>query len=146
MKLPYRRLLNSITAFRELQEIKFPPRTSLDIYKLGKSLDKELETYQAMQRELYKRYEVPEKGQGYDLAALKEDEASKLIADIEELMDAEADVKEMEIPLEIFEQNGVPISTNLLVALDWLIKIGDEKEEASITEEKEEKAEAAVSD
>jgi hypothetical protein len=133
MKVTYKKLLNSISAFRELQEMKLPPRTSLDIYKLGKEVDRELETYQEMAKKVYLEHGAKEDGESLSLKEIKDLDA--LTEDLKELQAAEADLKEVSIPVELFERFNLNVSTNMLIGLDWLIKFEEEEEEAKAATE-----------
>lgn len=139
MNIKYRQLLGSVPAFKELQGLKLPPRNSLDIYKLGKALDKEIEAYQDLSKELYKRHKVPQTQDGFDLTKLKTEDFDALAKDLDELLDSEIDLKDVSIPVEVFEKYDIPITASMLIALDWLIKVEEDQKE-----EEAPKAEAAV--
>lgn len=122
MNITYKQILNSVAAFKELQNLRFPPKTALDVYKLGKELDRELETYNELSVKLYKEYKVPEVDGKYKFDELNSSDFSKLTDDLEELLDANAEIKEYHIPMETFERFDLNISPNLVMALEWLIR------------------------
>lgn len=132
MKVTYKQLLNSLPAFRELQEMKLPPRTSLDIYKLGKEVDRELETYQEMAKKVYLEHGAKEEGDNISLKEVKDLDA--LAKDLKELQDSEADLKDTSIEVELFERFGLNVSTNMLIGLDWLINFEEEEKAKAATE------------
>jgi hypothetical protein len=124
MKLTFKQVVESASAFKELQAAKLPPRTSVDIYKLGKALDKEMEAYQALTRKLYDEHKVPKTNGQYDLTKVEDFDA--VLKDLTELLETEVEIKEYSIPIELFERFDIPISTNLLISLNWLIKVEEE--------------------
>jgi hypothetical protein len=123
MNITFRKIIGSVGAFKELQELKFPPSVTLNVYKLGKELDRELETYRDLSKKIYVEHEVPEKAdKSYDLNALEPDKFELLAKDLDELLDSEVELKNYNIPLEVFERFNLTISTAMLISLDWLIK------------------------
>lgn len=128
MKITFKQVLTSVVAFRELQELKFPPSVSLQVYKLGKELDREVEDYRELSKGVYKNNNVPETSEGFDLKAIKPKEFEKISKELDELLEQEVEIKDYHIPVDTFERFNLPISTNLLIALDWLIKPDEEEE------------------
>lgn len=132
MKITFKQALSSVVAFRELQELKFPPSVALQVYKLGKELDRELEDYRELSKGIYKNNNVPETSEGFDLKAIKPKQFDKVLKELDELLAQEVDLKDYHIPVETFERYDLPISTNLIIALEWLIQPEPEVEEKTI--------------
>jgi hypothetical protein len=125
MKLKIKQILVSVEPFVELQELKFPPKISMDIYKLGKELDKELEAYREMMKKIYAEYKVPESSGMYSVKGLDPHIIKSLEHDLNELVNVEVEIGNYSIPFEVFEQNNITISPRMLIVLEWLIKSDD---------------------
>lgn len=123
MKIKLKDVLEGLTAFRELQEVKFPPRTALNIYKLSKVLDTEFESYREVSKKMYENHSVPMKETGeYDLESLSPEVIDTLNTEAEELLTAEVEVNAPEITVSELERSGVTVSPNMVRGLHWLIK------------------------
>jgi hypothetical protein len=131
MKIQYKQILGSVGAYRELQNFKFPPKIALDIYKLGKELDRELEAYNELSRNIYKEHKVPEVDGRYNFEKMKPEDFQVFTKELEELLDAEAEIKDYHIPMSVFEKFNLNISPNMISALEWLIKPEESNEENS---------------
>jgi hypothetical protein len=122
MKIQFDKVLMSMAAFKELQELKLPPSLSLQVYKLGKELDREMEAYRELTKQIYKNHGIPETPTGFDLKEVDKDTFKKISEELDELLEQEMEIKDYHIPFETFERFNLPISTNLLIALEWLVK------------------------
>jgi hypothetical protein len=134
MKLTLRQVLNSIPACNELHSIKLTPSVSMKVVKLGKELDNELDNYRTVSKGLYEHYKVPLIDTGYDISALSESKIKKLQKDLEELLDAEVELRDVRIDISEIDKPHVEISANTLRALDWVFE--KEEEESEIPEAK----------
>lgn len=145
MKLKFKQIVSSVAPFRELSESKFPPRTSLDIYKLGKELDKELSAYQELSKKIYVLHKVPSDDVGnYDLKKLKQEDLEKFFKDLEELLELEVEIGDYSLDIATFERFNIAISPAMLTVLDWLIDVGEEeKVEEPVAEPEPSKAKTA---
>lgn len=121
MKIKFKQALMSVAGFKELQELKFPPSITLQVYKLGKELDRELETYRELSKSIYKNHNVPEGDGGFDLSKVDSDTFFKISQDLDELLDQEVELKDYDIPFSMIEKYNNTCSTNMLIALDWLL-------------------------
>lgn len=131
MKIKFKQIVSSVAPFRELSESKFPPKTSLDIYKVGKELDRELTAYQDLSRKVYLANKVPSDELGnYDLKQLQPKELEKFFKDLEELLNLEVEINDYKISMDTLERYNVSISPSTLAALDWLIDVEPAVEEA----------------
>ncbi len=126
MKLTLEQVLNSVAPYRELQTLKLPPRTALSVYKIGKEIDRELESYREVSNSLYKAYNATETPNGYDMGSVKPEEQEKLIVELTELMKSEVEVKITKIPIEILESTGNNIAAATIGALEWVFEIPEE--------------------
>lgn len=122
MKITFRQLLDSVNSFKELQDIKFSPKVALTIYKTGKSLDKELQTYKDLATKIYEDHEVPKTETGFDFGKLEKDKYSELTKDLDELLSSEIDIEDRNLYVEDLERFNIEISPRNLVNLDWFIK------------------------
>src|SRR5512141_735629 len=123
MKLTYRQLVSSIGAFNELQELRLTPKMALDIYKLGKELERELAAYRELSSKIYLQYgatTTPESG-GLDTSTIKSEDYPKLGEDMDELLDSECEIKDYAIPMESFEKFSLNISPRMIGSLEWLL-------------------------
>ncbi len=123
MKLTYRRLIDSIQAFREINTFEFMPRTTVDLYHLGKGIDLKLKDFDEFREKISTKYKdnpVSEK-------ATKEFEA---------LLDKEVEVDVKVIPFKTFIKSCPKPNTSMLIGLDWLIEIPDsfEEEESNVVD------------
>ncbi len=117
MKITYRKLIDSIPSFKELNEIEFMPRTALDLAKLSKVIDSELITFDETRTKLAKRYEnTPE---DEEKARKQSEKATK---EFTELLDSEVDIEVKTIPFTIIERTNRNIKPSIFIALDWLLE------------------------
>src|SRR5688500_8002559 len=126
MKLTLEQILNSVVPYRELQTLKLMPKTSLQVYKLGKEIDREWEAYRTVSRGIYEKYGVIESEVGYNLDGLSPENRAALIAELDELIKCEVEVKDLKIPLEVLENSSNLISPNTIGPLEWMFEFEEE--------------------
>lgn len=139
MKLTFKTILSSVKGLQELQELKFPPKISLDIYKMAKELDRELVAYRDLKDKIFKHYQIPENENGYDLSKVPSDKIDKLLGELEHLGDAEVTINDYSVDINVFERFNLPITPAMLGQLEWFIKDSTEP----VPEEKPLKGKAA---
>lgn len=119
MKITYRELVDSVPSLNELTELKFMPRTSLDLSKALKKLDKELANFNEKYKEAVKDLEDKD---------LKE-------KTIDDLLGTEVEVDVEKINFSTIERTRSEVSPNLFNNLEWFINDdgGAFKQTAKIT-------------
>jgi Ser-tRNA(Ala) deacylase AlaX len=129
MNIKLKQIIGSLGAFGELQALKFPPKVSLDVYKLGQELDKELAAYKELSQKIYKEHNVPEENGRFKIESLTPEQSNALIQELEELGEADIEIRDYHIPIETIEKiDSNLISPNFIGALSWLIQPDSQKE------------------
>lgn len=127
MKITFKQILESIAPYNELNGMKYTPVVSLKIYKLGKELDRELQTYRDLGRKIYLKYEVPETEAGFDPSNMKDEDRKAMEEEFNELLASEIDIADYKIPIESLDLPNNFVSPNTIGSLEWLFLVQEEK-------------------
>ena len=104
MKISLQKLIDSVQAFRELQQVSLPATVSFRLSKLVKAADEHLEDFSNQRKALAEKESSPE-------------EKNK---ELKELLDLEVDLPDTRLSISDF--GDAKITPAALSALEWLIK------------------------
>lgn len=113
--LTIREVFNSSGAMKELMAVPMPAQTALNLSRLIKKLNTEIETGQEVMDKIRKKYMDPETGKLRDPKT--EDEFQK---EVDELMASTIEIDHKPIAIGVLGTQNVKLSA--LVGLDWVFK------------------------
>lgn len=133
MKINLNQLVGSLPAFQELQNVRFLPKTSLNIYKLAKSIQKELGEFDKKRNAIYSANGIPQVDGRFDPKDVAPEIIQKVDQEVNNLIADDIQLKpDFKIPFEELERaiqsSGTNFSPLMIQNLEWLLDSGEEED------------------